>query len=152
MDAIVCDTSSLIRLYKCQSLPLIAVGFVHVYIPAEVWDECFPELRDALLENGYLRMQPVPDIVAKHGKGERAMLNLALERHIENVLTDDDKAISEARRRALRALTTLDLLVLAKLLGAQVSIKHAVATMREKNEGIDENKYQRALQDAGESP
>ena len=80
------------------------------------------------------------------------MLNLALERHIENVLTDDDKAIGEARRRALRALTTLDLLVLAKLLGAQVSIKHAVATMREKNEGIDENKYQRALQDAGESP
>ena len=151
MDAIVCDTSSLIRLYKSDTLHLLSQGFERIWIPEPVWHECSAALQDALNVNAFVRASPSADIVGKYGQGERAMLNLALELGVQYVLTDDDKASNEAVRLNLIALAALDLLVILKRLGAPLSVRVAVERMRAARERIDESAVRQALTDAGEA-
>jgi|GEM_PF-4993071 len=150
MDAIVCDTSSLIRLFKSGSLALIAVGFDQVFIPDAVLEECGAELRQAIAAQQFVRIESSSDIVTKYGRGERAMLNAALAWNIPNILTDDDKAAREAVRHALTPFSALDILVLAKQSGAAISIRALVDEMIAKNERIEPDDIRQALADTGE--
>jgi predicted nucleic acid-binding protein len=151
MDAIVCDTSSLIRLYKCNTLPLVSMSFDRVFIPEAVWNECQPALHREFEAQRFIKIAATNVTISKFGLGEREMLNIAIEKNIQFVLTDDDKAAREAQRRSLTPLSALDILVLAKNDGANISIRSAVEIMTAKNERIEHGDFLQALIDAGES-
>ena len=150
LDAIVCDTSSLIRLFKISALGLARLDFDEVYIPTAVYAECPPQLQVQLDQLDFKKLDPATSAIDKYGKGEQAMLNLALERHIENVLTDDAKAIREAWRQGLTVYTALDILVAAKSAGVIASVRDKLNALKSAGEFITQAAEVLALKQAGE--
>jgi predicted nucleic acid-binding protein len=151
MDAIICDTSSLVRLFKIDGLGLIGIDFDHIYIPREVYEECHPPLRAKLDDLRFEKIEGTREQIEKYGKGERAMLNIALERHIGNVLTDDTKAIREAERQGLTVYTTLDIIVGAKYAGVITSVREKLDLLKRSGEFITIETERQALEKAGET-
>ena len=150
MDAIICDTSSLIRFFKLQKLALIALAFERVYIPVAVYEECDANLKKSLDAHRFISISAKKDQVGKYGHGEREMLNIAIETGIPNILTDDSKAIREALRLGLTPYTTLAVLVDAKLAGLITSVREQIETLQAAGEVLSSSAINDALMHSGE--
>ena len=142
---VICDTSSLIRLYKSQTLSLLIPVFGEVFLPAAVYEECQGLLKEAIDVCQFSIRQPTSVIFTQFGAGERAALNLALDTACSIVLVDDKKAINAASRVNIKTITTLQFFVLAKAKGLVVNVKPYIDGLLLQGEGLDDREIKETL-------
>jgi predicted nucleic acid-binding protein len=127
---VICNAGPLIVLGKLNRLDLLAALYSEVVLPEAVYDEVVRQgMRrgdaDARIVRAFWRRQQWPVLPApagvldtaqfskRLGRGERAVLALALTSQPVIVLMDDAAARSEARRFGLQVTGTLGVLVQA---------------------------------------
>ena len=135
----VCDTCSLIRLGKGDSLHLLGEIFSEIYLPKAV----VSELEQGAFWKIDCSVPPfsvhavVEYLPLNLGKGELECISLAKEKGIEFVVTDDRKAIRLAQEYGLIPLRSLDVLLLARKKGILSSLADVLQKMQERGEGLD---------------
>jgi len=151
MSIIVCDTCSIIKLQKGGVIDLLGEVYDKVYIPYAVKEECFKGAAKEAIKKPFFEVVPVRVVLPLHmGAGERESISLALELGIEDILTDDKRAINSAIKNNLVPMTAFDFLLISKEIGLISQIKPVLDQMRIEREGIEEWKYQYFLNEAGE--
>ena len=120
---VVTNSSPLIALSSVDQLQLLPQLFARVLVPTAVYQETVVEnavldqsSRIALAAQSFLEVvspQNEHQFERKLGKGERGVLNLALERQPDFVILDDKKARNEAVALGLFPIFTTDVLRLA---------------------------------------
>lgn len=120
---VVTNSSPLIALSSVDQLQLLPQLFARVLVPTAVYQETVMEnavldqsSRIALAAKSFLEVvspQNEHQFERKLGKGERGVLNLALERQPDFVILDDKKARNEAVALGLFPIFTTDVLRLA---------------------------------------
>ena len=78
-------------------------------------------------------------------------ISLAAERNIAIIVLDDEKAFRRALEQGLTLVRSFRVLLLAKRKGLIPSVKTALDAMLANGEGIQEELYQRILEEAGET-
>lgn len=120
---VVTNSSPLIALSSVDQLQLFPQLFTRVLVPTAVYQETVVEnavvdqrSRIAFAAKSFLEVVPPQNerqFERKLGKGERGVLNLALERQPDFVILDDKKARKEAIALGLSPIFTSDVLRLA---------------------------------------
>ena len=150
----VCDTSTIIKLYKGGVLNYLKNIFEKVFIPCGVKIECddyFDKYLINILNKTPFFIKSVKDIRSiGMGLGEREMISLALEMQINIVLTNDIQAIKKAIRFNLTPMTAENLLIAFKEIGLITTVREIMDKMQLKEEGIAKNVYIETLKLAGE--
>jgi len=152
MAIIICDTSSLSKLFITRTLDNLPELFKAVVIPRAVYEESIPALRVEIDKFNFLIESPRTSMFVQFGKGEREALNLALDKEFLGafVLTDDRKAINAAARVGIRTITAFDFFAALKLTNRILSTQCLVKKLRSAGEGINEYELQRMLEKTGE--
>ena len=151
MPALVCDTSSLIKLAKADALDSLGMLFAPVYLPDAVVAECKSDRIKAAISLPFFTPYQVQNTLAIGlGAGERGAISAAVELGIVHILTDDDAATSKAARHGLVPIRVFDVLLLAKAAGHIQSVKATLDRMRDLGEGIDPGVYAETLRRSGE--
>lgn len=154
MAIIICDTSSLYKLFITETLSRLPALFSMVVIPTAVYQECMPTVRTEIDRLGFLVERSKTTVFVQFGAGEREALNLALDETWLGafVLTDDRKAINAAARVGIRTITAFDFFAALKLSNRIPSALSLVQKLRIAGEGINEGELQRMLEKTGEHP
>ena len=152
MAIIICDTSSLSKLFITETLGSLPDIFKTVVIPKAVYQECMPELRSEIDRFGFSVASSNTTVFVQFGEGEREALNLALDKAWFGafVLTDDRKAINAAARVGIRTITAFDFFATLKLSNRISSTQWLVQKLRNAGEGINEAELERMHQKTGE--
>lgn len=150
---IVCDTSSLIKLRKAKALHLLTHLFTTIYIPPSVLKEC--EARETeicrKIEGGSFIVKKVANILPIGlGTGEREVISFAVDKGVEWVLIDDERAMKKAKKQNLKIIQFFDILLKGKAKGYLTSVKASLDSMKTEGEGIEAKLYQKVVQQAGE--
>jgi len=151
MEISVCDTSTLIKLNKMNALDLLGKLFDKVYLPVGVQEECLDESLKQAIKASFFEVKKVKNILLLGmGKGEREVISLAIELKLQDVITDDIRAIKKADTLGLAPLNTVMLLLLAKENNLIGSVKLFLDKMRAAGEGIEDDIYFETLRLANE--
>jgi len=151
MSAAVCDTSTLIRLFKGNVLHCLSDLFDTIYIPEAVRNECQDKAVREIISKPPYEIQKVKAVLPiGMGAGEREMISLAVEMGIKTVITNDIKALRKSGQQGLAPLTAENILNLAKRAGIIESVGEVLKKMESVGEGIDPDLYFEALKIAGE--
>lgn len=120
---VVSNSSPLIALARVSSLYIFKELFEKISIPDSVYQETVLETtisiqRDNILKatNDFINVvTPVSDhiFLRKLGKGEKGVLNLALDKHPNILLIDDKKARNEATELGFNPSFTTDVIKMA---------------------------------------
>ena len=78
MAIIICDTSSLCKLFITETIRNLPEIFNEVIIPEAVYHECMAALRAEIDRLGFSIEKPRAAVFVQFGAGEREALNLAL--------------------------------------------------------------------------
>ncbi|GAB4401722.1 MAG: hypothetical protein Kow00123_11280 [Anaerolineales bacterium] len=161
MRKAICDTSPLLYLHRLGALEWLSVLFDEIWVPTAV----VAELREGK-DKGYDVPDPVgyewlrimdPSALPSEwlardlGRGELAVLALALENPSHLVVLDDALARSIARAAGMQVWGTLRILLEAKARGLTSSISPLLRTLEEAGMWISEDVRMRILAIAGES-
>ena len=151
MQIVVCDTSTLIKLSKGETLGVLGKLFDKVYIPEGVKEECQnPKLLEEL-QQSFFEIHKVKNILPiGMGKGEREAISLAVECNILRFITDDIRAYRKAKNLNLEPLTFGMVLFLAKKACLIKDIMPILDRMRQEGESIEDEVYHEILRLAGE--
>ena len=154
------DATAAIGLSKGGVFELLPVLFSAVCLPSPVRSEVvgrglageaevLAALGDWLWEAtpGAASLQP---FAALASPADRAVLALAQERGLNYILTDDRKLQSAAERAGLSWLSTPDVVLALKRIGAVPAVKAVLDRMIANGFGIDAADYAAALAAAGE--
>jgi predicted nucleic acid-binding protein len=117
---IVADTTPIHYLSLIGEVEILKELFGRVIIPQAVFDELHRDRTPQLVKD-WVDSQPawlevklpsleLDDLVKSLGKGEREAIALAIELKADALLLDDKRAKSEARRRNVPVITTLNIL------------------------------------------
>lgn len=117
---VVSDTTPIHYLILIGAVESLKALFGRVIVPQAVFDElhksgtppqvtAWIDLRPDWIEIRQLSFD-LPDAAKSLGKGEREAIALAVETSADAMLTDDKKAINEAKRRNVPVITTLNIL------------------------------------------
>jgi predicted nucleic acid-binding protein len=117
---VVSDTTPIHYLILTGAAESLKALFGHVIVPQAVFDELHksgtPQQVTAWIDSrpDWIEIrQPsfdLPDAAKSLGKGEREAIALAVEVRADAMLTDDKKAMNEAKRRNVPVITTLNIL------------------------------------------
>jgi uncharacterized protein len=151
MNIVICDTCSLIKLQKGGIIDCLSYFFESVYIPQAVEQECFKGEAKKAIQKSFIKVVSVKHTLPLGmGKGEREAISLAVELGINDIITDDDKAIKVASKNGLLPLTAFDIIIMAKKKGLITSAKTVMQQMIKQGEGIKEERFKSILEKAGE--
>ncbi len=152
MSNVVCDTSSLITFHKGNVLFCLERLFDKIIVPHAVSQESLdPEVSEFLKKPCCEIREVNQTLFSSLGEGEREAVSLAAELGIKTIITDDKKAINKAKQHNLKPVQTLDILLLAKFTGLITEIKPVMDRITEKGDGIQPERYRKALEIAGEA-
>ena len=142
--AIIVDSSPLIILLKSDLENILPELFEEIFIPEAVREEVLSGQEDDIAKQKFPLLSWVnrtsPQISRKNiedynlGKGETAVLNLALEIPEARIILDDHAARKCAKDLQLSFIETGGLLILAKQKGLISSVSEALT--RVQNEGL----------------
>ena len=149
---VVCDTSSLTRLHKTDTLRLLPVVFDRVLIPPAVLSECRAYLGTAVEQIRYESFAPLRPLREAYGLGEREALALAADHVGSILLTDDKKARRAAIRENLGTITSYDFFATVQLLGLIDSTEFVARQLILSGEGVSAEAIADMLQQTGEPP
>jgi len=117
---VISNSSPLLALSQVQKLEILKQLFGHVYIPTAVFQETVLECPVVVQKAGILKAtQDFLEVVTPRldypftrrlGKGERTVLNLALEKSPDILLIDDKKARNEAKELGFMSSFTTDVI------------------------------------------
>lgn len=137
---VIVNASPLIALSQAQCLTLLKVLFGQVYIPSSVYQETVINCPVALQKQGILLAISdyiqVEEPTMNHpfsrnlGKGERGVLNLAIEKQADRLLIDDKKARNEAKALGFACIFTSDVLHYAERQQFITSYTDVMETLR----------------------
>lgn len=155
-ELIVTNTGPLIALWQADALDVAGRLPLEFVCPAEVRAEL-----DAgtiaghpAIDPPWLRVVPltheVPVAAATLGRGEAAVVQLAVERRIETVCIDDWKGRRMAMAVGLAVTGTLGLLARAKVLGLIPQLRPLVDRLNRTGNWYDEELVRRVLKGVGE--
>ena len=126
------DTSPLLYLYRIEQLTLLHHQFDRVLVPEAVVTELakgraqgvsIPKLNDyPWIEIQQIELRSVSEAVDSLGAGEREVILLALDGHVDWVILDDLNARHQAEICGLRVVGTVGLLASAKQKNMIVSV------------------------------
>jgi len=129
----------------------LAYLFDKIYIPQAVQDECKDQKTIKAFNNPFFETHKATKILPIGlGIGEREVISLAIEKRIETIITDDDKAFSKAVRYGLSPIRSTNILIALKQLGIIKSVALVLDTIKSKGEGIEDDVYYQTLKEAGE--
>lgn len=121
---VISNSSPIIALSRCQQLHLFKVLFGHIFIPYTVYEETVLECHFPLLKESIARtindfifiVNPAANYSFSRnlGKGERGVLNLAIEKRPDILVIDDKKARNEAKELGFFPSFTTDILKAAE--------------------------------------
>ena len=84
---VICDTSSLVKLYKSGILNLLTQLFEKIVIPQAVQDECRDTEIIKFIKTSFVEIRPVTTILFESlGLGEREAVSLAVELNIKTII------------------------------------------------------------------
>ncbi len=151
MATAICDTSTLIRLFKGNALHCLSGLFKIIYIPEAVKNECRDrDVQEAISKPPY-EIRTVKNILPIGlGAGEREAISLAVESKIKTIITNDIKALRKAVNEGLTPVTAENILILSKRAGLIKSVKTVMNTMEKAGEGIKPDLFIETLKIAGE--
>ena len=151
MKKAVCDTSTLIRLYKGKALHCLSELFDKIYIPDAVKNECRDKtIREAISTPPFEIRQVETVLPIGLGLGEREAISLAVETGTKIFCTDDGKAFNKAMTHNLTPMRSFRILTLGKEAGLIDSVGTVLHRMEKAGEGIDPDRYFESLKIAGE--
>jgi len=117
---VISNSSPLLALSQVQRLDILKTLFGHIYIPDSVHRETVLECNVPIQKMGILNaINDFIEVVAptidrqfsrKLGKGERGVLNLAIEKQPDILLIDDKRARREAKDFGLMPSFTTDII------------------------------------------
>ncbi len=150
---VICDTSSLIKLLKGNVLHCLGSLFDAVLIPPAVKAECKSPETASAITGDFFQVHRVGTVLPIRGigKGELEAISLAVELGIPTIIIDDERAAKKAQEAGCRPVRTPQILLLAKQAGHIDSVRSAMDAMRAEGEGIEDEVYDAALSQAGES-
>ena len=151
MKKAVCDTSTLIRLYKGKALHCLTELFDKIYIPEAVKNECRDKTVREVISIPPFEIRKVETILRiGMGMGEREAISLAVETGTQIFCTDDDRAFQKSMAHNLTPLRSFRILILGKKAGLIDSVGAVLRRMEKAGEGINPDVYTEALKLAGE--
>jgi hypothetical protein len=121
---VISNSSPIIALSRCQQLHLFKDLFAHIFIPQAVYEETvlechFPLLKESIaqtINDFIIVVNPAANYSFSRnlGKGERGVLNLAIERRPDILVIDDKKARNEAKELGFLPSFTTDIIKAAE--------------------------------------
>ena len=156
---VIADSSALVALSVCDSLPLLDALFTEVKVPQAVYDEvCIASKAESQALHAYLvgkvcntySMYPIEKSNGL-GQGELAAIRLYKELSADLLLIDDARAKKVAYLNNLEVMGSLGVLLLAKKKGLIASIKPLVTQLRCSDIFFSDNLLDQILVVAGES-
>jgi hypothetical protein len=117
---VIANASPLLALSQAECLGVLKALFGQLYIPDSVYEETVTDCPIALQKQGIL--MAINDFIQVQepglnqpfsrnlGKGERGVLNLAIEKKADLLLMDDKKARNEAKAIGFMCIFTSDIL------------------------------------------
>jgi len=139
---VISNSSPIIALSRCQQLHLFKELFGQIFIPHAVYEETVLECHFLLLKESIT--QAINDFIivvnpaanysfSRHlGKGERGVLNLAIEKRPDILVIDDKKARNEAKGLGFLPSFTTDILKAAakrKLIASYENVMKQLQTL-----------------------
>ena len=117
---VISNSSPIIALSRCQQLHLFKELFGRIFIPHAVYEETvlechFPLLQESIapaINDFILVVNPAANYSFSRnlGKGERGVLNLAIEKRPDMLVMDDQKARNEAKELGFLPSFTTDII------------------------------------------
>ena len=156
---VVADSSALVTLSICDSLPLLDSLFGEVTVPQAVYDEvCIANKPESQALKTYLAGKvssfPMSITIEKSaglGKGELASMILYKHLAADLLLVDDARAKKVAYLNNLEVMGSLGVLLLAKKQGLIVSIQPLLNRLRYSDIFVSDQLLDQVLVMAGES-
>ena len=137
---VIANASPLVALSQAQCLGVLKALFGQIYIPSSVYQETVIDCPVALQKQGILmaigNFIQVEEPAVNHpfsrnlGKGERGVLNLAIEKKADLLLIDDKKARNEAKALGFACSFTSDVLHYAERQQFIASYADVMETLR----------------------
>ena len=151
MNIAVCDTSSLVRLGKGGVIYCLKGLFDKIYIPKAVENECVDPVVSQEILDPFFEIHEVKHLLQiGMGPGEREVISLAIEKGIETIIIDDEKAFLKSMRYGLFPVRTTNILLAAKHMKIIPAVFPVLGLMRLNGEGIDDDVYFDVLKKANE--
>lgn len=155
---VIADSSALIALSICESLPILDALFGKVLVPQAVYDEvCIAGKAESQILSAYLqdKISNIGNdraIEKSHGlgKGELAAMSLYKQLSADLLLIDDAAARKVAYINNLEVMGSLGVLLLAKQNGLIPLVRPFVDRLRSSDIFISENLLQKLLVIANE--
>lgn len=119
---VIADTSALLALASCNSLPLLGSLFEQVRVPLAVFEECTVSGKPRVDQMKIYLQDKVKDVdlaelviaAAGLGQGELEAMALYKRLHADRLLIDDDRARKVARLNGISVVGSVGVLLLAK--------------------------------------
>ncbi len=137
---VISNASPLLALSQIQCLPILKTLFGRIYVPDSVHMETVVKCHIPIQKQGILKaLGDFIDVVtpavtrkfSRHlGKGERGVLDLAIEKQADILLMDDKKARNEAKELGFMPAFTTDILKHAARQKLIVSYTDAMLELR----------------------
>lgn len=161
-EPIVINTSPLLALAACNQLELLHHLHRRVVVPPIVLAELErgqieakplgeASERPAWLETVALVSSPSPLLTAYLDEGEAAVIALAVEQSIRQVVIDERRARMVARTMRLEVVGSVGILLRAKREGLVAEVKPSLEAMQTAGIRLSERLLKFALQEAGEA-
>jgi predicted nucleic acid-binding protein len=159
-EKLIADSSPLIVLLKSDLENILPELFEEIIVPEEVWEEILagkPDdiAKEKLTKLSWLKRFPIATsekIVETQnlGKGETAVLNLALTISESRVLLDDFAARKSAKELKIPVLGTGGLLILAKQSGLISTVAEAIEKVRDAGLWLSDDVIELIIEKAAE--
>lgn len=150
---VIADSSALIALSICESLPILDALFGEVLVPQAVYDEvCIEGKAESQILSAYLQdkisnIGNDRSIEKSHGLGKGELAAMSLYKHLsaDLLLIDDAAARKVAYINNLEVMGSLGVLLLAKQNGLIPLLRPFVDRLRSSDIFISENLLQKLL-------
>jgi predicted nucleic acid-binding protein len=156
---LIADSSALIALAVCDSLPILEKIFKEVKVPQAVFDEVIKkskkqaEILEEYLCNKVIKVDLGKHIIIKDGtleKGELEAMALYKDLVADRLLIDDKRARKIAELNGINTIGSLGVLLLAKEKGVLTEIKSKIEIIRRTDIFFSEELLEHILKIANE--
>jgi predicted nucleic acid-binding protein len=156
---VIADSSALVALSLCQSLPLLETLFGEVYVPLSVYKEVtFKGKPEAEALGDYLQARVKPVDMENHpiqnttnlGSGELEAIALYMDIDADLLIIDDARAKKAAYENGLEVMGSIGALLLAKERGLITEIRSLLNLLNASDIHLSSRIINKALELAGE--
>jgi predicted nucleic acid-binding protein len=156
---VVADTSALLALAACESLPLLDALFQEVRVPSAVFEECtvagkpFSDELRTYLQDRVTTVDLTEFVIAAVGLGAGELEAMALYKHLraDRLLVDDQRARRIATFNHIEVIGCVGVLLLAKNRNLIPAVKPKLDSMQTSGIRLSEALFDAALRIADEA-